>query len=497
MAEFQLSYTASEINERLALIDALSNYAVSAYDMNVKAINHRGYSVGAPENTIPAYIMSREKGFTYVECDVSFTKDGVAVLLHDATIDRTSNGSGNISSLTYEQVLQYDFGSWFSADYEGVKIPTLDEFLITCKGLGVHPYIELKSNGSYTQAQITQIVKQVEECGMKGKVTYISFSNTFLSYVKNADGAARLGLLANPLNSSKITQAVALKTSTNEVFVDAKLSTITEALISSCISNGLPLEAWTVNTESEIINMPSYISGVTSDNLIAGKVLYESALIYTPPVSTYIPATGISLDSTTIQFNAFETQTLTATVTPSDASDEVVWTTSNNSIAAVEGGTVIPIANGSCTITAKAGSYSATCDVTVDFIMYSITRNLVGCESDSDAASIVRSEMYTETITALTGYKMEGATIEITMGSMDVSNALVDGVLVIPEVIGDIIITISAVEIPTYSITRNLVGCVSSNAETKVNADEALTETITAIAGYEMKRCRSRNNQIN
>ena len=81
------------------------------YDLNVKAINHRGYSYEAPENTIPAYIMSKKKGFTYVEGDVSFTKDNVAVLLHDATIDRTSNGSGNITSLYYQELLQYDFGS--------------------------------------------------------------------------------------------------------------------------------------------------------------------------------------------------------------------------------------------------------------------------------------------------------------------------------------------------------------------------------------------------
>lgn len=72
------------------------------YDSNVKAINHRGYSAIAPENTIPAYIMSKKMGFTYVECDVSFTSDGVAVLLHDNTIDRTSDGSGAISGLTYE-----------------------------------------------------------------------------------------------------------------------------------------------------------------------------------------------------------------------------------------------------------------------------------------------------------------------------------------------------------------------------------------------------------
>ena len=248
------------------------------YDLNVRGINHRGFSAEAPENTLPAYIMSKKKGFTYVEGDVAFTSDNVAVLLHDDTIDRTSNGSGKIASLTYSAVSQYDYGSWFSSEYAGTKIPTFTEWIVLCKHLGLHPYIELKSSGTYTQDQITQIVKEVEKCGMTGKVTYISFNNTFLEYVKNADSYARLGLLANPINSTKITQAVALKTDTNEVFMDAKLSTVTTSLMNDCITNNLPLEVWTINTESEILGMPSYVSGVTSDNLVAGKVLYDAAI---------------------------------------------------------------------------------------------------------------------------------------------------------------------------------------------------------------------------
>lgn len=457
------------------------------YDLNVKAVNHRGYSTGAPENTIPAYIMSKQKGFTYVECDVSFTSDGVAVLLHDATIDRTSNGSGNISNMTYEQVLQYDFGSWLSSEYEGVKIPTFTEFIILCKRLGLHPYIELKSNGSYTQAQITQIVKEVEKCGMTGKVTYISFNNTYLGYVKNADSNARLGLLANPLNSTKISQAVALKTGTNEVFMDAKLSTVTDSLINSCISNGLPLEVWTINTEGEIISMPSYVSGVTSDNLIAGEILYEAALTYVPPVSTYVPATGITLDKTALEFDSFdETMTLTATVEPSNASDKVVWKSSNAGIASVNGGVVTPVANGSCAITATAGNYSATCNIVVDVTMHSITRNLVGCKTSSTIEIIEENKSHTETITALTGYKMDGAVVDITMGGVSIPSAYSDGALTIDAVTGDIVIIVEAVEIPTYNITRNLIGCASTNNETAVNEGGTLTETITALDGYVM-----------
>lgn len=538
------------------------------YDLNVKGINHRGFSLASPENTIPAYIMSKQKGFTYVEGDVSFTKDGVAVLLHDATIDRTSNGSGNINDLNYQEVLQYDFGSWFSDEYAGVKIPTFTEWIILCKNLGLHPYIELKSSGSYTQAQITQIVNEVEKCGMKGKVTYISFNNTFLGYVKNADAYARLGLLANPLNSSKISQGKALKLSTNEVFMDAKLSSVTDSLIDSCISNGLPLEVWTVNEEDNIKGMPAYVSGVTSDNIVAGKVLYEKSLVYTPPTSSWVPTTGISLNKPTLTLTSFDPITLVATVVPSNSSEEVVWKSSNTSIATVANGVVTPKADGDCTITATSGGFSASCatvvaftrfnistkltgcqlesdsynvitgtswigevtpnegyslkNATIQVIMggvditnttysngiitiekvtgevsinimcvavpvYSITRNLLGCTSNKDIVSIGEGNPYNEVFTALEGYRLSGASVTITMGGTDISSMYNNGVLNIPEVTGDLVIKVSAVSIPVYSILRNLVNCSSDKTITSVKDGEPYTETITANEGYTLK----------
>jgi hypothetical protein len=122
--------------ERIDLVDSLSYY-----NTNVNSVNHRGYNTIAPENTLPAYQLSRKMGFTMVECDVQFTSDDVAVLLHDATIDRTSNGTGNINDLTWAEVQQYDFGSWKSADYTGTRIPSFAEFIQLCKYLGLKAYV--------------------------------------------------------------------------------------------------------------------------------------------------------------------------------------------------------------------------------------------------------------------------------------------------------------------------------------------------------------------
>lgn len=457
------------------------------YDLNVKAVNHRGYSYEAPENTIPAYIMSKAKGFTYVEGDVSFTKDGVAVLLHDATIDRTSNGTGNINDLYYQEVLQYDFGSWYSEDFKGVKIPTFTEWITLCKNLGLHPYIELKSSGSYTQAQITQIVNEVEKCGMKGKVTYISFNNTFLGYVKNADAYARLGLLANPLNSSKISQGKALKLSTNEVFMDAKLSSVTESLIASCISNGLPLEVWTVNTEDEIKGMPAYVSGVTSDNIVAGKVLYENSLVYIPPTSNWVPTTGISLDKSTLTLTSFDPITLIATVVPSNSSEEVVWKSSNTSVATVNNGVVTPITDGDCTITATSGDFSASCATTVAFTRYSITQNLTGCSLCNAESNVLIGRPWACEITPNEGYSLKNGSVAVTMGGVDITSVVYNnGVISIESVTGDVVVTVVCVAVPVYSITRNLTGCTSNKSTTSIGEGNPYNEVFTPLEDYRL-----------
>jgi glycerophosphoryl diester phosphodiesterase len=432
--------------------------------------------------------MSKQMGYTYVECDVSFTADSVAVLLHDSTIDRTSDGSGNIQSLTYQQLLQYDFGSWFNSKFAGTKIPTFKEFMMYCKGLALHPYIELKISGGYTEEQIKQVVDEVELCGMKGKVTYISFDATYLRYVKDYDEEARLGYLAD-VKTFTINTANGLKTGKNEVFMDVDYRNATEEKVALCIENGLPMEVWTVNDANIIKKLNPYVSGVTSDNQIAGKILYDLYSTYTD--TDYIPATSITLSKTNLTFEELKSQTLTATVAPSNASGSVVWKSSNTSIATVSNGVVTPLKDGSCTITASIDSVSASCSITIATVgnVYSVTENLTGCTSSNNAVNVVEGEAYTDTFTHIIGYTLEEATVSITMGGVDASNYYNDGVLNIPSVTGDIVVTIIAKEkeVVKYNITRNLTNCTSSSSAIEAIEDESHTEIFTAPLGYTLE----------
>jgi hypothetical protein len=140
-------------------------------------------------------------------------------------------------------------------------------------------YLEIK-NGTWTQEVVNECVALVKKCGMARNVTWIAFGSTYLQLVKNADSKARLGRLGSELKDTTITDAVTLKTDSNEVFVSVQNvdGTVDDALITQCIENDIGLEVWNVNTESGIVALHPYVSGMTTDTLISGNVLYDNAM---------------------------------------------------------------------------------------------------------------------------------------------------------------------------------------------------------------------------
>lgn len=245
---------------------------VSSFCM-VSSIAHRGYSAEAPENTLPAYKLAKKKGFDCAECDVSFTSDGVAVLLHDSTIERTSNGTGSIHNMTLDFVKKLDFGGWFSDAYIGTTIPTFEEFLALCRAIGLRPYVELKAG---TVEQIYGLVDTVIRYGMRDATTWISANADYLSCVKDKDDTARLGYVVNWVTEEVILSAQNLQTGRNKVFINCSAYGA-NAAADICAVSHIPLEVWTVNTADDIIALDPYISGVTSDVLVASAVLAEYA----------------------------------------------------------------------------------------------------------------------------------------------------------------------------------------------------------------------------
>ncbi|MCH5159730.1 MAG: hypothetical protein J1F66_02640 [Clostridiales bacterium] len=232
----------------------------------VNSINHRGYG-DAPENTLVAFHMSKDMGFDMVECDVRFTKDNEAVLLHDETVNRTSNGKGKIGNLTLSEVRELDFGSWKSDEYTGEKIPTFAEFIYLCVELELHPYVEVKSGVALEQAQyLTEIVDNVNIA-----VTWISRDKDVLTWLADLRTNDRFGLVTTFITKSDLIFLSELSKNV-DVFIDTNYSFLTRRQINRCKSYGIPLEVWTVRSENRIKRLDSYITGVTSDYLNAQTI---------------------------------------------------------------------------------------------------------------------------------------------------------------------------------------------------------------------------------
>lgn len=231
----------------------------------VRFIGHRGISAYAPENTAPAYALATTFGLWGVECDVYQTSDGVWVLLHDPTIDRTSNGSGDITTLTYSELLNYDFGSWKGNEFKDTPIMTLDEFMLMCKQSDLHAYIELKGNISTTNRQ--SLVELIKKYGMIKNTTILSSSLPRLGLINTIEPKLRLAYSAPDITQTIIDD---LKAFNAPCVFDIGFSyggiTDIESKIRLAHDNNIEVEAWTVNSLDEYKELvEAGIDGITTD----------------------------------------------------------------------------------------------------------------------------------------------------------------------------------------------------------------------------------------
>jgi glycerophosphoryl diester phosphodiesterase len=256
----------------LFFIERLNSIETSLIKHNVKGINHKGYNFVAPENTLPAYALSKKMGYEYVECDVQFTSDDVPVLLHNSTINataRNADGSAisttiNVGETAYNDLLQYDFGIWKSDAYAGTKIPTFEEFIRFCKYSGLKPYCEIKGD-TMTEARVKLLTDIVVKYGMQKNVTWISFAVNALNYVKNNIPTARLGIISASLTTFVINGHHALKSDSNDVFVSLGISAVTDENVATLISEGIETETYIVDKFFATKNVNPYITGITTN----------------------------------------------------------------------------------------------------------------------------------------------------------------------------------------------------------------------------------------
>jgi glycerophosphoryl diester phosphodiesterase len=169
-------------------------------------IAHRGASARAPENTLAAFREAVRLGANAIELDVHLSADGVPVVIHDDTVDRTTNGRGTVAAIAARDLRRLDAGAWFSSRFRGERIPTLEEALEFARGrCGLN--IEIKAPSARGRraraaARSTGLVapavaRAVTRARFDDLLVVSSFSITALEQARAAMPRARLGLLVS------------------------------------------------------------------------------------------------------------------------------------------------------------------------------------------------------------------------------------------------------------------------------------------------------------
>ena len=223
-------------------------------------IAHRGASGHAPENTLAAFKRALALGATFIETDLQLTRDARFVAIHDDTVDRTTNGQGKVHDQTLAVLRRLDAGSWFGSEYNGERIPTLEEILEFTKKNDVVFYLEMKPGGSWGGEHA--LVGALRESGEAARVVVISFDPSILGSLRKIEPTLMTGVLYDGQLSDPINAA--LDVGARQIVVRGDL--VTPALIERARKKDLQVVCWTINNPAHIrMLVAAGVDGIMSD----------------------------------------------------------------------------------------------------------------------------------------------------------------------------------------------------------------------------------------
>jgi glycerophosphoryl diester phosphodiesterase len=234
------------------------------YHPTMLKIAHRGASGHAPENTLAAFRLAVEMGAKFIETDLQLTRDAKIVAMHDATVDRTTNGRGRVSKMSLVELRGIDAGIKFlSVDgesYKGEHVPTLDEILDFARAAGVTFYLELKETQGWGFEQ--SLVGALRRADAMNGVVVISFDTEKLATIKRIEPELTTGFLCEKPTTQLIEKAAVLGA---KQFLP-RADRISPEIIAAAHRANLPVVVWTVN---EIEDMHAVVAlgvdGIISD----------------------------------------------------------------------------------------------------------------------------------------------------------------------------------------------------------------------------------------
>ncbi|MGH8729612.1 MAG: glycerophosphodiester phosphodiesterase, partial [Burkholderiales bacterium] len=164
----------------------------------MKVIGHRGAAAHAPENTLESFAVAIDLGVDAIETDVQETDDGELVLIHDKTLDRTTNGKGLVRKTPWAVIESLDAGSWFASRFRGAKVPLLRDALQQY-GSRTKLVLEIKRVKSGLKA-----LDMVREFGLVDRLTFTSFELKVLKKIRKREPAAKAGFISSKVDDARL-----------------------------------------------------------------------------------------------------------------------------------------------------------------------------------------------------------------------------------------------------------------------------------------------------
>ncbi|MBT2258387.1 glycerophosphodiester phosphodiesterase [Priestia megaterium] len=215
----------------------------------VDNVAHRGASAYAPENTIAAFDKAVEMKADYIEIDVQRSKDGKLVVIHDTTVDRTTDGSGKVGNLTFDELRNLDAGGWKGEQFAGAQIQTFDEILDRYHGkIGI--LIELKAPELYPGIE-ENVAKKLKERNLdkpqNEKIIVQSFNHNSMKKMNKLLPKVPIGVLTS--SSADTTEQALQEFSTYADYFNPSYGIVTPDLVNQVHSLGMKIGSWTVRSQ--------------------------------------------------------------------------------------------------------------------------------------------------------------------------------------------------------------------------------------------------------
>lgn len=208
-------------------------------------VAHRGGGSLAPENTLSAMRTGTRFGYKMAEYDVKLSSDGVAILMHDSVLDRTTNGKGSAGDLNFAEIAALDAGSWYSPDFAGETVPTLEAIARYTQAVGMASNIEIKPTPGLEEITGARVAELAQTLWATAALPPLlsSFSIESLRAAKQAVPSLPRGWITESLSEGWQRAVSELGC----VSIHLKHTLVTQAMIAELRQAGLRIAVWTVN----------------------------------------------------------------------------------------------------------------------------------------------------------------------------------------------------------------------------------------------------------